>query len=405
MHYALVLLFAALVNQAQAACIIKTPNELLNSIKVNHPLLNESKLANKALEVTLDEAKQRPNPELDIDAISSRESSENILNTTISLKHRFELGGKRNSRIRTAKSKIALVKSQYESEDQNVIIDSVIRIYRLSQIKTLIPVYEEAQEVFREIMGLYESRKSLSPQEEVEKETINLVLSDYSLNLTKLASEKSKLLKHIRFFAGNNCKISEQALEVSIRLHKNYKFKSKLNSYSKLKVAKLNLELAKSRLESAKSNKYPDLEIGPKLGFSRVGDRNNNSIGFALTMDLPVFNQNKARVLRRTKEITVANAQFKSVRSESEIDYKEWKKEFLRYQKSLREIASYEDLEKKHRKVEKLFKRGIISTTFVIESHRQMIQFTNTRNDFEIGYVKSFWNLLKLQGKLESYKL
>ena len=64
-----------------------------------------------------------------------------------------------------------------------------------------------------------------------------------------------------------------------------------------------------------------------------------------------------------------------------------------------------EKLEKKHRKIESLFKRGIISTSLVIESHRQLIEFFNTRFEFENGATEALWNIYKLNGEIENKKL
>ena len=75
------------------------------------------------------------------------------------------------------------------------------------------------------------------------------------------------------------------------------------------------------------------------------------------------------------------------------------------FKTSLGESVSERLLKQKHNKIEKLFKRGVISSAMIIEAHRQLIEFTNTRFEFELGAVEALWNIYKIQGKLLNQKI
>ena len=41
----------------------------------------------------------------------------------------------------------------------------------------------------------------------------------------------------------------------------------------------------------------------------------------------------------------------------------------------------------------------------IIESHRQLIEFANTRNEFELGAAEALWNIYKINGTVFTEKL
>ena len=94
-----------------------------------------------------------------------------------------------------------------------------------------------------------------------------------------------------------------------------------------------------------------------------------------------------------------------NIKTESELDIEAWVTKYNQYRNSLNTIADKKRLERKHRKIEALFRRGIISTSLVIESHRQLTEFFTTRFDFELGAVEALWNIYKLNGQINKVKL
>ena len=164
----------------------------------------------------------------------------------------------------------------------------------------------------------------------------------------------------------------------------------------------LALDLAQANYELEKSNSYPDLKVGPTFEYEKLNVTNTKTVGIALTMDLPVFNVNGGGRAKAAKEIIVASSQFKNIQLESELDLESWISTYRTYKDSLLTIATKKELERKHTRIEALFKRGIISTSLVIESHRQLIEFSNTRFEFEIGAVEALWNIYKMKGQLNT---
>lgn len=388
-----------------AQCSINTPNDIMELIKKNHPNISLNMAKGKALEQTIEVAEQRPNPELDAESTVGDSIEGNIYRTSVSLKHTFELGGKRDSRIQVARSTFKTGMAIAQFENQQAIIDTVLKLHRLRQVYELIPLYEESLDAFNKILKTIKRRKSLSPEQQVEGETLELAVNDYKLKISQLNSEKINLSKHLSFFMGSNCIIPRNALPYNLNLNESFSTTSTVTNYSKLKAASLAVELAKSNLELEKSNSYPNLQIGPTYEYEKLNIGQTNTVGIALTMELPLFNINGGGRAKASKEVLTASLNLNNIKKESKLDLESWVSKFQQYKKSLNTIANKDKLEKKHKKIEALFKRGIISTSLVIESHRQLIEFFNTRFEFENGATEALWNIYKLNGVIEKKKL
>ncbi len=395
------LIFVSLIgSNSYASCNVNNANEILNLIKKNHPKITLNAKRSIVLEQSIEVANQVPNPELDAQTSRGLNDNAEDFSTSLSIKHTFELGGKRDSRVNLAKTYLETGKSLAIDENENTIIDVVKKMNRLRQVYELIPLYEESLDAFNKILRTIKRRKSLSPEKQVERETLALATNDYKLKIARLQSEKVDLNKHLSFFMGSTCKIPQKALPYKINLNEKFEMNSNITNYSKLKTAKFALEMAKANLALEKSNAYSNLQVGPTYGFDKLKEGNSSSVGVAITIDLPLLNTNAGGKLRAAKEVISANSNLKNVKDESVLDLESWITKYNHFKRSLRTIANKNDLEKKHQRIEALFRRGIISTSLVIESHRQLIEFSNTRFDFEQGAIEALWNIYKINGDI-----
>lgn len=392
-------------NGASAQCNMTNANDILDLIKKSHPSITMNKARGEVLEKSIEQADQIPNPEIDAESTVGDSIEGNVYTTAITLKHTFEIGGKRGSRVDVARANFRTGMAIADFDNENSLIESVLQLHRLRQIYELIPLYEESLTAFNKILKNLKGRNSISPEQRVERETLELVTSDYKLKMSQLDSEKVKLSKHLTFFTGTKCILPSNALPQEVNLTESFEMKEELKSYSKIKAAKSVLELAKAKYQLEKSNSYPDLKIGPTFEYEKLNVSNTKTIGLAVTFDLPIFNVNGGGRAQATKEIIVASSNLRNIKNESQLDRESWVGTYNRYKTSLLTIANKKDLEKKHQRIEALFRRGIISTSLVIESHRQLIEFSTTRFEFEIGALEALWNIYKMNGDIANKRL
>jgi len=388
-----------------ANCNFTNPNDILNLIKNGHPEILLNKANGLVLEKTIEQAEQTPNPELDLESTVGDSIEGNVYTTSVTLKHTLEIGGKKNSRIEVAKANMSAEMALAEINNENAIVDSVLKLHRLRQIHELIPLYEESISSFKKILRTLQDRKSISPEQSVERETLELITNDYKLKMSHLDSEKNLISRHLVLFTGTNCNLSRDAIPIEFKLSEDFELKNELNSYSKVRAAKSTLELSKARYEMEKSNSFPDLRIGPKFEYEKLNVSSTKTIGVSLTFDLPIFNINSGARARASNEIVASSLNLRNIESESLLDYKSWLETYQQYKKNLLSITSKKELEEKHQRIESLFKRGILSTSLVIESHRQLIEFSNTRFEFELGALEALWNIYKMNGEIATKRL
>ena len=219
-----------LTESSLANCDIKTPTELLESLKNSHPQVIENNSSIKVSEKWIEVAKQRPNPEFQAQGMKGEEIDGDVDRISLSLMHIIELGGKRSSRIDFADSKRKQFKASAQDSNEDVLIDAILKAYRLRQVKELIPIYEEAYEAFNKILKIKLKRKSLSPEEQVEKETLVLATNDYKLKVSKLKSEKINLSRHLSFFVGEDCDLKQDSLPRDVDLTRIFGLKKPISA-------------------------------------------------------------------------------------------------------------------------------------------------------------------------------
>jgi len=398
------ILFIVAKVQGTTFCNINNSSEILTLLKKNHPAIIQN---NAYLDFVKQEtltAKKRPNPELEGQTSVGESLGKVIYSTSLSLKHVFELGGKRQARINVAERKIEVESEESRNKNEDILIKAIIKLHRLRQLYELISLYKEALNTFKEIRKSFVKRKYLSPEQQVEKETLGIAISDYQLKISKLDSEKINLNRHLSFFIGKECQIPRKALPRRILENKKIKGKEK-NTYSSLAVAQKKLELAKLNYKKEKAEAFSNLLIGPSYKFQKENVSSSHTAGIAFAINLPILNTNEGRKRQAIKRIHKAEIAFRNAKKESQIDLKTWKTKYNNFIKSLKEIVSRGELEKKHHKIEALFKRGIISTSLVIESHRQLLSFYAGRFEFEIGAVEALWNIYKINGEFYNNQL
>ena len=62
--------------------------------------------------------------------------------------------------------------------------------------------------------------------------------------------------------------------------------------------------------------------------------------------------------------------------------------------------AASQEINRKHKEIENLFDRGLISVSLLIEAHRQLIDFTKSKNDQELNAIEALARTYALDGRL-----
>jgi cobalt-zinc-cadmium efflux system outer membrane protein len=65
---------------------------------------------------------------------------------------------------------------------------------------------------------------------------------------------------------------------------------------------------------------------------------------------------------------------------------------------TLKRATGRKELRSQHERVEDFFQRGLISSSLVIEAHRQMLEFARSRHEQELTAIRALWRIRAIDG-------
>lgn len=386
---------------SQACESFNTPKDVLECALDSHPDLVRGKGSLKQAESFGDQAAQRPNPELSGRSVFGKNEGEGVTSHEINLAHTFELGGKRSARMDKASAEKELVSSEFLKTKEEVYISVSKILYRIRQVHAEIRTIDEALSTFERIQKQFKIRPRLAPEQEVSLSVFQLAEGDYKLRKSTLESEENALERSIEVAVGKEFPHGKESILPPPQ--KNWPEIQLGNGELKgsdLKLAVSELKSAQAEMELAKGASWPDLKLGPSIQSQSQGSNQYLTYGVNLTLPLPLYQVNGGGRAVASAGLMRAEQSLELRKRELSQQRKILINQYQRSSKALKESVSLPDIEKKHKSVERQFERGVISSSLVIEAHRQMVDFTKSQNDLELSALESLWRLRALDGSL-----
>ncbi|MEC7277137.1 MAG: TolC family protein [Bdellovibrionota bacterium] len=362
-----------------------------------HPALQKGELKLETAKSHFAKASQIPNPQLQTRFV--RNGGDNSSELETSLNFTLELGGKRHARKQRAMALADLAKADNEDLKAHVKIQTILNLYRLRQLGEEVKLVKEADLAFKKVIMSLKKRPRLNAEQEA------------ALTLFEMAYEENKVL-------GAELHEEERSLEHFFHVvtgHELKEIKEFLPKYSsqwpiltgerqgespKLAKLKKKVKLAYKDLEIQKSQVWPDMKIGPAMLIEKEGPREVRMVGLNLTMPLPVLSQNRGG--RLTAQSEVVRAQ-KTVLLEDELEEHERFEQLRIYESAvtiLKKSISPLLLEKKQRKIERLYMRGVVSSSLFLDSLKQKLSYFKLRNKRELKALSALWEIYRFDGKV-----
>ncbi|OYZ23536.1 MAG: hypothetical protein B7Y39_04310 [Bdellovibrio sp. 28-41-41] len=369
-----------------------------------HPDALKAKLLWQQNQNLIGMAEQRPNPEINSQVLSGKAGDDSYQYTQINLAHTFELGGKRDARIRRSQLQMSNSELDLKLVQEQVYLKTYLALARLRQIQSEMVIYDDALNTFERIQKQYRSRPRMTPEQKAIYAIMDIAASDYRLKRQPLLSEIRENERFIEIAIGRKFSIRK---ELYPPLRKKWPILSPASSEVteaslSFKKSLSDLELAQAEVSEANSQAWSDLKLGPTFETQSQGSQKINSFGLNLSFALPVFHTNGAG--KSYAEAGVSRAKM-SLAATKEIENQQWNLQREKYQdavKSLESALSFSELEKKHREVEDSFSTGIIPSSLVIEIHRQMADYTKSLSEQENATIEALANIYSIEGRLLS---
>ncbi|MFX3675519.1 MAG: TolC family protein [bacterium] len=397
------LIVLALVQTASASCDNLSPQEFWSKVKAVHPDLIASKARLEIADGQIVGANVRPNPQLNLSADTGEALEGDVQSIEAGFLIPIELGGKRSARMDAAQKYKAVAASDFDIHQSDTLIKTYVEIHNLRQMFELETLQKEALKSMQRYQENLNKRKSLSPEQEVELGTIELALSDMSLKLADTANKRLEISRHLGFFAGLDCAIQIGSLPKSLKLEKLI-IESDVSG-GEVKSAKARLDQSLAQMELEKANAARNINIGPIFRYEKQNIDETYAVGLALSFEMPFFDRNQGERTKAANEVVASRITFENTQKEARFDLETWYTRYHRLIASLEESSKASMLQEKRKKVERFFERGVISASLVIETYRQLIEFTQSRNSFELSAIYARAQILKLTGKIDQLNL
>ena len=372
---------------------MKGPNDVLNCVVSSH---SETKIMQSRWEEALagvDAASQRPNPELDIESTGQGGT------TGVSFLHTFELGGKRLARILAAKSEIAASKASLQSTREQLVVRTVLRLYRLRQINHELDVISEITETFQRIINQYSQAGRLSPEDKMAVSVFHMAFEESRLKTSTLRNEKQEIISSIEAGTGRQIEFDSNLLP---KVKRQWKKKAMAGSLAGAEIieARARVGMAESRYRMADSAAWQNLTVGPKFEVEHR-DEPKTRIGISLSFPLPLYQANEGKKAQELAGVNATKLQLSYTQTRLKRQREFLYRTYNRISQVISRTLSKGRIGLKHKDLHKLISRGIVSAPIVIEMHRQIMDYYEILHSQELEGVQALWQISALEGRID----
>lgn len=388
-------------NESSARCQVKNYLDIVTCIE-------EKSYKNKVFDYKLKSAQsvksasgQWINPELGLEkVVKDSDTSE----TSASLLFTLRLGGKKGALIDEADSLFQKESIQIGMDQQSARLESMLGLYRLAHLKREIEIEDETIRTFSKVINQFK-RPKLSPEQEVSLSIFKMAIADHEIKIIDLKSDEELLYAKITSLSGLSRSEVFQYLPTQKKDWPDYKPSTETVDLQTIKLAEADLKLAESQLEKAKSNAWPDLQVGPSFKQVQTGDDKQNFMGASLVMPLPVFNLNGHLKKSESHRVEAAKLEYENTKVQALNLKNNMAAKYSLLVTVLKKSLTSKSIDENHLKTEKQFFSGLVSGALVIEAHRQFIDFEERRNKAELQALETLGTLYILEKKFDGVVL
>ncbi|HRK07520.1 MAG TPA: TolC family protein [Pseudobdellovibrionaceae bacterium] len=343
-------------------------------------------------------ASQWINPEFGADSVwKGSEKSE----TTASLLFNIRLGGKKNALIAEARSEAQKAVATRDLGKQQVRLQIMLALYRLSHLESEIRIEEETIQTFGKIVGQFEGRPARSPEQETSLSVFRMAQADHKLRLTKLRADQEQIVRLMTAQTGFTREVIFGSLPKRREAWPDLPSAINSEQAPQIRQAASDLNIAKSLQARADGEAWPDLQIGPAFRSTKDGADSNSYVGVALAIPIPVFNRNEGGRAYRAQKTAEAELTLQQSKLRIQAEQNSLENRYVEQVRSLKNTLSIKSLVDKHEQLERQFFKGLVSSALVIEAHRQLFDFEQRRNESELEALEAYGQLSILNNSFD----
>lgn len=378
---------------------LTSPEAIIQCAILRHPEVGVSE-AGVSQSVKLEQfAGQFPNPEFDMKSTYGKSLGDKVVNLEMNLGFVLQLGGKRRARIQQAWAAQSEASASLLKTKEDVYISTLSSLIRLRQLDQEIGAMEHALSAFAHIQNLYRSYGRLSPEQQISLNIFQVAHGDYLAKKTASILERQRYVRNIQFILGQVIDLKPMLYPKPMKYWPKLEIFNYLNG-SGIKLAEAEVKLAEADLKAAQGESWPDVKVGPTIEQQTEGPFTFQTYGFNLSLPIPVFNLNQGGRAYANAGLMRAQAKLKSEQGKLAAEKEILIQQYNSIIEALKGMPAIEIIESKHQGAEGFFRRGLLSTSLMVEYHRQIVDFIEDQNQLELAAMESLWKVYALEGKI-----
>lgn len=384
---------------AEVACTKPSrANDILKCLQAKHPEVLEEKTINEVSERLAGQGNAWKNPEISFETIGGQSLGSSLFDSELKVSQTIEFSGRRSAKKKLAQAKGDFFKAEGLQKIEEITLGGAISLYRLVQLAEESEKINESLNKFKTIKSQYQSRIKLSPEQEVTLGMIQLAISEFEIKLNRLLTEKHQTIADLTANTGYS------KIEIETNLPKNITNWPTLNLEKTniqsgiIQRLKAELDLSKGELDLARAEAWPEFTVDLILQNKIDGSIQYQMYGVGITLPLPIYQQNQGeKKLKAVEFFRNQNIYSAQVRKQDTLT----QNLFQTYDDAVRNLKntpSVQSIENKHKRTEQLFSQGLISGPLIIEAHRQILEYTESRNMEELRALEALWRIYISKG-------
>jgi cobalt-zinc-cadmium efflux system outer membrane protein len=391
--------FITKVTFASVSCSqIKKANDILKCLQVKHPEVIDSETINTVSENLASQGNAWKNPELSFQTVGGQNLGSSVFDSEFRISQTIGLSGLRSAQRKKGLATGEAFRAESMGKIEDVTLMGIQSLYRLSQLKDEMSKIEEAIQSIKQIKKQYQSRLRLNPEQEITLGMIQLSISEFEIKLNQVNSEKKEIISELMA----STHLTTDEIESNLPIAKNVWPKmsgsdSDVKSSSLMK-AKANVNLSESMLQEARAEAWPEFTLSLIAQNKIDGPFQYQTFGAGISFPMPLFQRNQGEKSLKAVEYSRAQNVYNATMKKEESLLNNTLLIYESSVKNLQNTPSNTSIESKHKRAETLFSQGLISGPLILETHRQILEYTQSRNQEELRAMVSLWRLYILKG-------
>jgi len=392
--------------QASDSChiVINSFQDVMVCAESRAPEVLSSVLEVDRSKAMIDAASEWRNPELSVQDFRGPVGGQLQSETDFFLGVPIELGGKVQARKSVARGGLELAEAKLYEARAQVRILILTKLHRLRQVYHEQEIENEAISTFSKLIEQYERRPNLSPEQQTSLLVYELSRSEYELKRSNTLDEILSLESFFKAKLGLTLDQIRPVIPKNLKVWPDIVSHAVIGTSPKQKALKAELEIAHAELSRARSDAWPTLTLGPSFRMQRQNGQMSQLTGLNLSFPLPIFNLNGGAKAVAAADVRLNESRREIGRLEEDMRREELRKKYTQAVRTIKESLSHDDIENRHRQADRLFSKGMVPSSLVIETHRTLFELEKTRHERELQALESLLEIHTIDGTiLEAY--